>query len=90
MPYELRQRERAGADRKGFDAGDVLYMLMPDRFANGDPSNDNIEGMSPYVVDRSQPSARHGGDIRVLKNISTISTSWVLPLCGLHLYSRTI
>ena len=40
LPYELRQRERAAADRKGFDAGDVLYMLMPDRFANGDPSND--------------------------------------------------
>ena len=64
VPYELRAREVAPEERIGFDAGDVLYMLMPDRFANGDPSNDNVEGMSAYVVDRKQPNARHGGDIK--------------------------
>ena len=64
VPYELRVREVAPEARIGFDAGDVLYMLMPDRFANGDPSNDNVEGMSAYVVDRNQPNARHGGDIK--------------------------
>ena len=64
VPYELRAREVAPEARIGFDAGDVLYMLMPDRFANGDTSNDNVEGMGPYVVDRKQPNARHGGDIQ--------------------------
>ena len=64
VSYELRAREVAPEARIGFDASDVLYMLMPDRFANGDPSNDNIEGMSAYVVDRNQPNARHGGDIK--------------------------
>lgn len=86
LPYELRQRERAAADRKGFDAGDVLYMLMPDRFANGDPSNDNIEGMKPYVVDRSQPSARHGGDIKGIEehldyfNELGVTALWFTPV----------
>lgn len=64
VPYELRAREKAPEERVSFDAGDVLYMLMPDRFANGDAANDSIEGMKPYVVDRNQPNARHGGDIR--------------------------
>lgn len=36
---------------------------MPDRFANGNPENDNIDGMSPYKVDRNDPNARHGGDL---------------------------
>lgn len=64
VDYELCARAVAPEARIGFDAGDVLYMLMPDRFANGDPSNDVVEGMSPYVVDRKQPNARHGGDIK--------------------------
>ncbi len=86
LPYELRQREKAPEERIGFDAGDVLYMLMPDRFANGDPSNDNIEGMKPYKVDRDQPSARHGGDIRGIIdhldyfNELGVTALWFTPL----------
>ena len=48
---------------KGFDASDVIYLLMPDRFANGNPSNDNVEGMSEKA-NRSDPNGRHGGDIK--------------------------
>ncbi len=48
---------------RGFDASDVIYLLMPDRFANGDPSNDNIEGMIEKV-NRSNPNGRHGGDLK--------------------------
>ncbi len=61
--YELRARSKAGADHKGFDASDALYLLMPDRFANGNPDNDQIEGMAEYKVDRNDPNARHGGDL---------------------------
>lgn len=60
--YELKERKRAGADHKGFDMSDVLYLLMPDRFANGNPKNDNVKGMSTYKVDRTNPNSRHGGD----------------------------
>ena len=63
QPYELRARTKQGADRHGFDASDALYLLMPDRFANGNPDNDQIEGMAEYTVDRSDPNARHGGDL---------------------------
>ena len=52
-----------GCEHKGFDVSDALYLLMPDRFANGNPENDNIDGMSPYKVDRNDPNARHGGDL---------------------------
>ncbi|MBE6283489.1 MAG: alpha-amylase [Mediterranea massiliensis] len=61
--YELKARAMAGDERKGFDASDALYLLMPDRFANGDTSNDQLQGMAPYEVNRNNPDARHGGDL---------------------------
>lgn len=60
--YEIRPRLRAAADIRGYDNGDVLCLITPDRFANGDPSNDNIPGMGD-PVDRSDDHGRHGGDI---------------------------
>ena len=48
---------------RGFDASDVIYLLMPDRFANGDPGNDNVEGMLEQVS-RTNPNGRHGGDLK--------------------------
>ena len=64
--FQLKAREMAGADRKGFDISDVLYMLMPDRFANGNPKNDVIKGMEDQLCDRNEPSLRHGGDLEGL------------------------
>ena len=63
VPYELKQRDMAGDKRQGFTNEDVLYMLMPDRFADGDQSNNAVAGMQPYTTDRSKPSLRHGGDL---------------------------
>ncbi|MBR6989316.1 MAG: glycoside hydrolase family 13 protein [Bacteroidaceae bacterium] len=63
VSYELRDREMAGDKHYGFDASDVLYMLMPDRFADGKPERDVVKTMNSYVVDRNEPSLRHGGDI---------------------------
>lgn len=65
--FELKAREMAGADRKGFDISDVLYMLMPDRFANGNPKNDVIKGMEDQLCNRNEPSLRHGGDLEGLR-----------------------
>ncbi len=61
--YQLKAQERSGAERQSFTIADVLYLLMPDRFANGDPTNDSVEGMNSAVVDRAEPSLRHGGDL---------------------------
>ena len=63
VKYELKAREKRGEERMGFTNADVLYMLMPDRFADGNPDNNDIKGMNPYKTDRSQPSLRHGGDL---------------------------
>ena len=49
--YELKARNKKGCEHKGFDASDALYLLMPDRFANGNPDNDQIAGMADYKVD---------------------------------------
>ena len=43
--YELKQRKTGSRDRKGFDETDVFYLIMPDRFANGNPDNDSIGGL---------------------------------------------
>ena len=61
--YELKARTMPGSERKGFDASDALYLLMPDRFANGDTTNDYVQGMASYEVNRNHPDARHGGDL---------------------------
>lgn len=68
VPYELRQREAGASDREGFNSGDVLYLIMPDRFANGDSSNDIIPGMLEAKVDRNEPFARHGGDLKGIES----------------------
>lgn len=65
--FQLKARDMAGADRKGFDNSDVLYMLMPDRFANGNPKNDVIKGMTDQLCNRNEPSLRHGGDIEGIR-----------------------
>ncbi len=62
--YELKEREKASADREGFNSSDVMYLIMPDRFVNGDPSNDVISSMKENKIDRKNPYGRHGGDIK--------------------------
>ncbi len=62
--YELRQRI---ADHVGtYDASDVIYLVTPDRFANGDPSNDDVDGYEDEA-DRDDDYGRHGGDIEGLR-----------------------
>ena len=67
VPYQLKQREMDGKKRRGFDIGDVLYMLMPDRFAQGAGHQSQVKGMRKYQEDRTQPSLRHGGDLNGIR-----------------------
>lgn len=60
--FELKAREAGSAQRESFSAADAVYLIMPDRFANGNPANDRVEGYH-QGVDRNDPGARHGGDI---------------------------
>jgi glycosidase len=65
--YVLNPREPGSADRVGFGPQDAIYLVTPDRFANGDPSNDTVKGM-PDGLDRSKPLGRHGGDLKGVSN----------------------
>ena len=67
VAYQLKAREKKGCERIGFSNADVLYMLMPDRFASGRTDNDQVKGMRPYKNDRTQPSLRHGGDLEGIR-----------------------
>jgi glycosidase len=83
--YKLLEREPNSSQRKGFGPSDVIYLLMPDRFANGDPGNDSHPEMLEKA-DRSNPSGRHGGDIAGIKqNLDYIkdlgfTAVWINPL----------
>ncbi|MGN0069000.1 MAG: glycoside hydrolase family 13 protein [Prevotella sp.] len=67
IDYQLKPRAMKGEERMGFTNADVLYMLMPDRFASGRTDNDQIKGMNTYVNDRTKPSLRHGGDLEGIR-----------------------
>jgi len=83
--YELKQRKKNAAQRKSFDNSDVIYLITPDRFADGDPANDN----SPLTLEkanRADKDGRHGGDIQgVIDHLDYIkdmgfTTIWNMPL----------
>ncbi|HEV8689389.1 MAG TPA: alpha-amylase family glycosyl hydrolase, partial [Ideonella sp.] len=63
--YELRAREAGSAERQGFGPADAIYLVVPDRFANGDPANDNVAGLGD-PVNRADKGGRHGGDLKGL------------------------
>ena len=67
VKYMLKNREMAGERRMGFTNADVLYMLIPDRFANGNPNNNAYKTMRDKTIDRQAPSLRHGGDLEGIR-----------------------
>lgn len=84
--YSLKQRRENSAFRKSYDSSDLIYLIMPDRFANGNPNNDNTSDTDDKA-DRKTPGSRHGGDIEgIIKNLDYIkelgaTTVWNTPLC---------
>lgn len=61
--YEFKERQENSKYRQGFDASDAIYLLMPDRFANGNPKNDSSPEMQEKA-NRENQGGRHGGDIQ--------------------------
>lgn len=63
--YALKKRDRSPEEYVGFDSSDVLYLIMPDRFADGNPDNNEIASLRNNVKsDRANHNGRHGGDIK--------------------------
>ena len=78
-PYLIQERRKGSADRKSFTTADMVYLIMPDRFASAHDDNDEawpggiyddgsavpwVVPVTPDDVDRDDPVARHGGDIQ--------------------------
>lgn len=82
--YELKDRKPGSADRNSFSSKDVMYLIMPDRFANGDPSNDSQPNLTEKA-NRNLPSGRHGGDLRgIINNLDYfqnlgVTALWLTP-----------
>jgi glycosidase len=84
--YSVKARRENSKYRKSYDSSDVIYLLMPDRFANGNPYNDNSKS-TKEISNRSLPGGRHGGDIEgLIKNLDYLkelgaTAVWPTPLC---------
>ncbi|PRC95188.1 glycoside hydrolase family 13 protein [Solimicrobium silvestre] len=85
-PYPLLARVKNSANRKGFSNSDVILNLVPDRFANGDPRNDNVVGFTDRLNRSSNEAGRHGGDIQgIIDHLDYIAAMgytaiWPTPL----------
>lgn len=88
LSYELKQRIGGnGTQRvKGVTSADLVYLIMPDRFSNGDPSNDIVKGLRDSLHDRNNPFSRHGGDLKgveqkldYLKDLG-VTSIWMTPV----------
>ena len=84
-PYEIASRKEGSAGRASFTTADLVYLIMPDRFANGDPSNDDTPDTAEKA-DRESAGGRHGGDIQgIIDHLDYIAdlgatAIWCTPL----------
>jgi glycosidase len=70
VDYELKERGKGNGNTyaQGVTSADLIYLLMPDRFSNGDLSNDRFANMNDTNCDRTNPFYRHGGDLQGITN----------------------
>ncbi|RAR74084.1 glycoside hydrolase family 13 protein [Flavobacterium aciduliphilum] len=84
--YSIKPRRDNSRLRKGFDSSDMIYLIMSDRFANGNPNNDSTKE-TIEKADRSDKDGRHGGDIEgIIQHLDYIkelgaTAVWPTPLC---------
>jgi len=83
--YELKNRDKSASRIQGVTNKDLIYFLMPDRFSNGDQSNDVVKSMAEKTMNRTEMYARHGGDIQgVINHFDYLkalgaTTIWMTP-----------
>ena len=82
-PYELKVRDQKPQE---INSKDLIYLIMPDRFSNGDPTNDKFADMADKESDRNSPYLRHGGDLQGITNHLNyfkdlgVTTLWLNPV----------
>ncbi len=83
---KARSRENGKTRVRGVDTRDFIYLLMPDRFSNGDPANDIILEYRDHGLDRKNKFSRHGGDLKGVENQLDyfkelgVTTLWLTPI----------
>ena len=90
--YELKSRIKPAEDYIGFSSSDAIYLITPDRFSNGDASNDVVTYLKEKTIDRHDDYARHGGDIKgIINHLNYIhdmgfTAIWPTPLLTNDMY----
>lgn len=94
-PLKARRKGRGEAFAQGVTSSDFIYFMMPDRFSNGDPSNDKIPGMLDQSLNRDSIFYRHGGDIQgIIDHLDYfqslgVTTLWLTPVLENNMPDRT-
>ena len=95
FPLYARRAGNGTEYARGVTSRDFIYLLMPDRFSNGDPRNDRIPGMRDQSLDRDSIYLRHGGDLQgVLNHLDYlqslgVTTLWMTPVIENDMPDRT-
>ncbi len=94
-PIAERRKGNGTAFAQGVRSEDLVYLLMPDRFSNGDYSNDKIVGLKDQSLNRDSMYHRHGGDLQgvtnhldYLKDLG-VTTIWMTPVLVNDMPDRT-
>ncbi|HMK04287.1 MAG TPA: alpha-amylase family glycosyl hydrolase, partial [Ferruginibacter sp.] len=97
IQYELKPRRKGNGNEyaQGVTSRDFIYLVMPDRFSNGDPSNDKIAGMRDQSLNRDTVFNRHGGDLKGIQDhldylqALGVTTLWLNPVLENDMPDRT-
>lgn len=97
VPYELKPRRPGNGVRfaQGVNSTDLVYLLMPDRFSNGDESNDRVAGLRDQSLNRDSMYYRHGGDLQgVINHLDYlqqlgVTSVWMTPVIENDMPTRT-
>ncbi|MDE3182113.1 MAG: cyclomaltodextrinase N-terminal domain-containing protein [Bacteroidota bacterium] len=95
FPIKKRRTGNGTAFAQGVTSKDLIYLIMPDRFSNGDTTNDRIPGMRDQSLDRDTVYARHGGDLKGIENHLDylkslgVTTLWLNPVIENDMPDRT-
>ncbi len=94
-PLKARRKGLGKQFAQGLDGSDLVYFLMPDRFSNGDPSNDKVAGLKDQSLNRDSIFLRHGGDLQGVANHLNyfqqlgVTTLWMTPVVENDMPDRT-
>lgn len=97
VEFQLKPRRKGNGTSfaQGVTSSDFIYLLMPDRFSNGDPSNDRVEGMRDQTLNRDSIYHRHGGDFKGIINHLNylqelgVTSVWMTPVIENDMPDRT-